>query len=69
MIHSCQISVFSSQSELETGGEKERKTANLNKDSKLSIKAKKQQGEERWEKREQFITGGTDKKDVMAEKE
>lgn len=52
MIHSCHTSVNSLQSELEAEGEEERKTANLNKDSNLSIKARKQQGEERWEKRE-----------------
>lgn len=69
MIHSCHTAVNSLQSELETEGEKKRKTANLNKDSNLSIKEGKQQGEERLEKRESnSLPVGETKKDVRAEK-
>lgn len=44
--------------------------ANPIKDSDLSIKAEKatRGGEKRWERRAQFITGGTGRKDVTAGK-
>ena len=78
MIHSCHNSGSSTaerarkkkKKKKEGEEERERKTANLNKDSNLSIRVEKRnKGEERWEETgEQFITGGTDKKDVRSEK-
>lgn len=69
VIRSCHAAVSSLQSELETGSE--RKTGKVNKDSSLSVKARKQQGEERWKKRERAIHYQWDtqkKKDARAEK-